>query len=127
MFQQRGHPMRSRIVLLVAAVVALIAAASAFADNGPAQSRGVHYAFAGQLTATPANGAVPITVEGGNRVALRAMLGQPVTQMFAYGTTTEFLKWANGIPTIVQASDLAAGDYVRVNVNAPGDATLATI
>ncbi|HYA09083.1 MAG TPA: hypothetical protein VEG24_05795, partial [Gaiellaceae bacterium] len=119
--------MRSRLVLLVAAVATLIAAAGAFAGNGPAQARGVHYAFLGQLTATPANGAVPITVEGGNRAALRAMLGQPVTQTFAYGATTEFLRWANGVPTVVQPSDLAAGDYVRVNVNAPGDAALATI
>lgn len=119
--------MRRKLVLLLATAVALVAAASAFADNGPAKSRGVHYAFLGQLTATPSNGAVPITVEGGNRIALRAMLGQPVAQTFAYGTGTEFLKWANGVPTVVQAADLAAGDYVRVNVNAPGDATLAAI
>jgi hypothetical protein len=119
--------MRSRLVLLVAAVVALVAAASALAGNGPAGARGVHYAFLGQLTATPANGAVPITVEGGNRVALRAMLGQPVTQTFAYGAATEFLRWANGVPTVVQASDLAPGDYVRVNVNAPRGAALAAI
>ena len=121
--------MRSKIVLIVAAVVALIVAASAFAANGPGKTRGIHYAFVGQLTATPANGAVPITVEGGNRVALRAMLGQPVTQTFAYGATTEFLRWANGIPTVVQPTDLAAGDYVRVNVNvnAPRDAALAAI
>ena len=116
--------MRTRLVLLLAAVVALVAAATAFADNG---GRGVHYAFVGQLTATPANGAVPITVEGGNRVALRAMLGQPVTQTFAYGADTEFLRWANGIPTVVQPADLAAGDYVRVNVNAPRDAALTAI
>jgi hypothetical protein len=127
MFEKRGHPMRSKIVLIVAAVVALIVAASAFAGNGPGKARGIHYAFVGQLTATPANGAVPITVEGGNRVALRAMLGQPVTQTFAYGATTEFLRWANGIPTVVQPTDLAVGDYVRVNVNAPRDAALAAI
>jgi len=119
--------MRSRLVLLVVAAVALAAAATALADNGPAKGRGVHYAFLGQLTATPANGAVPITVEGGNRRALRAMLGQPVTQTFAYGSSTEFLEWANGIPTVVQAGDLAAGDYVRVNVNAPAGSTLAAI
>jgi hypothetical protein len=127
MFEKRGHPMRTRIVLLLAAVVALVAAANAFAGSGPAQARGVHYAFVGQVTATPSNGAVPITVEGGSRVALRAMLGQPVAQTFAYGATTEFLKWANGVPTVVQASDLSIGDYVRVNVNAPRDATLAAI
>jgi len=127
MFQQRGHPMRTRLVLLVAAAVALGAAAAALADNGPAKGRGVHYAFLGQLTATLSNGGVPITVEGGNRQALRAMLGQPVTQTFAYGSTTEFLKWSNGVPTVVQAGDLAAGDYVRVNVDAPAGAALSAI
>jgi len=119
--------MRSRLVFLVAAAVALVAAAAALAGNGPAKARGVHYAFLGQLTAPPSNGAVPITVEGGNRWALRAMLGQPVTQTFAYDSTTEFLKWSKGVPAVVQAGDLAAGDYVRVNVAAPAGATLAAI
>jgi hypothetical protein len=115
--------MRTKIFLATAAA-ALLATGAAFAGNGPAK---MHYAFLGQLTATPANGGVSITVVGGTRAALRAMLGQPVTQTFAYGANTEFLKWANGVPTIVQASDLAAGDYVRVNVNAARDATLAEI
>jgi hypothetical protein len=87
----------------------------------------MHYAYLGQLTATPANGGVSITVVGGTKAALRSMLGQPVTQTFAYGANTEFLKWANGVPTVVQAADLAAGDYVRVNVRAPRNATLAEI
>jgi hypothetical protein len=111
-------------ILFATAAMALLAASSAFAANGPAK---LGYSFLGQLTAAPANGAVSITVEGGNRVALRAMLGQPVTQSFAYGTKTEFLKWTNGVPAIVQAGDLAAGDYVRVNVRAATDATLAQI
>ena len=55
------------------------------------------------------------------------MLGAPVTQTFAYGSTTEFLKWSKGIPAIVQAGDLAAGDYVWVHVRAPRDADLADI
>ena len=116
--------MRTKIFLATAAV-ALVATGAAFAGNGgPAK---MHYAFLGQLTATPANGGVSITVVGGTKAALRAMLGQPVTQTFAYGANTEFLKWANGVPTIVQAGDLAAGDYVRVNVGAAPDATLAEI
>jgi hypothetical protein len=118
--------MRTKIFLATIAS-ALLAASAALAGNGPAKAHGMHYAFLGQLTATPANGGVSITVVGGTRAALRAMLGQPVTQTFAYGADTEFLKWANGVPTIVQAGDLAAGDYVRVNVNAPRDATLAEI
>jgi hypothetical protein len=114
-------------IFLATVASALLAASAAFAGNGPARQHGMHYAFLGQLTATPANGGVSITVVGGTRAALRAMLGQPVTQTFAFGTNTEFLKWANGLPTIVQAGDLAAGDYVRVNVRAPRNATLAEI
>jgi hypothetical protein len=115
--------MRIKIFLATAAA-ALLATGAAFAGNGPAK---MHYAFLGQLTATPANGGVSITVVGGTKASLLAMLGQPVTQTFAYGPNTEFLKWANGVPTIVQAADLSVGDYVRVNVSAPRGSTLAEI
>jgi hypothetical protein len=120
--------MRTKVFLLAAAA-ALVAAATAFAGNGNGgnHGNGIHYAFLGQLTATPSNGGVSITVQGGNRVALKAMLGQPVTQTFAFDTSTEFLKWSDGIPTVVQPGDLAAGDYVRVNVRDARDATLADI
>jgi hypothetical protein len=115
--------MRTKIFLAVVAA-ALVATSAAFAGNGPAKMR---YSFHGQLTATPANGGVSITVDGGTRAALRAMLGQPVTQTFAYGANTEFLKWSAGIPTIVQAGDLSAGDYVWVHVRAQRGASLSEI
>jgi hypothetical protein len=117
--------MRTKI-LLVTAAAALLAAGAAFADNGNGPAK-IRYSFLGQLTATPANGGVSITVEGGNKPALRAMLGQPVTQTFAYGSNTEFLKWSKGIPTVVQAGDLATGDWVWVHVRAPRNASLAEI
>jgi len=117
--------MRTKI-LIVTAVAALLGAGAAFAGNGNGPGK-IRYSFLGQLTATPANGAVPITVEGGNRAALLAMLGQPVTQTFAYGSNTEFLKWSAGIPTVVQAGNLAAGDFVWVHARAPRGATLAAI
>jgi hypothetical protein len=115
--------MRIKLVLLSLAA-ALLCVGVATAGNGPAKFR---FTFQGQLTATPSNGGVSITVQGGNKPALRAMLGQPVTQTFAYGSTTEFLKWSHGVPTIVQPGDLAAGDYVTVNVRAPRHSDLATI
>ena len=115
--------MRIKLVLLSLAA-ALLCVGVATAGNGPAKFR---FTFQGQLTATPSNGGVSITVQGGNKPALRAMLGQPVTQTFAYDSSTEFLKWSHGKPTIVQAGDLAAGDYVRVNVRAPRHADLTTI
>jgi hypothetical protein len=111
-------------MLVLSLVAALACAGAATAGNGQGKFL---YAFVGQLTTTPSNGGVSINVEGGNRPALRAMLGQPVTQTFAYDSTTEFLKWSAGKPTVVQPGDLAAGDYVRVNVRAQRGADLATI
>jgi hypothetical protein len=114
-----------RLKMLVLSLVAALACVGA-ASAGNGKGRFL-YAFVGQLTTTPSNGGVSINVEGGNRAALRAMLGQPLTQTFAYDSTTEFLKWSAGKPTVVQAGDLAAGDYVRVNVRTQRGADLATI
>ena len=113
--------MRTRIVIAIVAA-ALCAVGAASANNGK-----VRFSFLGTVTATPSNGGVSINVQGGNKQALRAMLGAPVTQTFAYDSSTEFLKWANGIPTVVQANALAAGDYVWVHVRAPRDSSLADL
>jgi hypothetical protein len=118
--------MRTKLFLLTVAA-ALVAATAAFAANGPAKQGKVRYSFMGQLTATPSNGGVSITVQGGNKQALRAMLGAPATQTFAYDGSTEFLKWSAGRPAVVGAGDLAAGDYVWVHVRAPRHASLTEI
>jgi hypothetical protein len=110
--------------LIISLAAALLCAGAAMAGNGHGKFL---FRFQGQLTATPSNGGVSITVQGGNKAALRAMLGAPVTQTFAYDSTTEFLKWSHGIPTIVQAGDLAAGDYVTVNVRTQRGSDLAAI
>ena len=88
-----------------------------------------HYVFRGHLLATPPANAtsVSISVEGGNRLALKAMLGQSVNQTFTVGTGTEFLMWSHGIPTVVHSNDLTAGDWVVVHVRAPRNAPLAEI
>jgi hypothetical protein len=113
--------MRKSIVI---ALLAALCAVGSAAAKGP---HGIRYSFLGAVTATPSNGGVSINVEGGNKAALRAMLGAPVTQTFAYGSDTEFLKWSKGIPAIVQASDLAVGDYVWVHVRAPRGSSLADL
>lgn len=119
--------MRTMLVLATAAA-ALVAAGAALAGNGHGANAkaGIRYAFVGQLTAT-ADGSVSVNVVGGNRAALRAMLGQPVAQTFAYDDSTEFLNWSAGIPTVVQLGNLAVGDYVRINVRAAATASLADI
>ena len=110
----------SALVSIVVAALCLVG--SAAGNNGK-----VRYSFLGTVTATPSNGGVSINVEGGNKLALRKMLGAPVTQTFAYDSTTEFLTWSAGIPTVVQPTALAAGDYVWIHVRAPRNADLATI
>lgn len=117
--------MRTKVLLLSLAA-ALLSAGAALADNGQGKGKFL-FRFEGQLTATPSNGGVSITVQGGNKPALQAMLGQPVTQTFAYGTDTEFLKWSEGIPTVVQPGDLAAGDDVTINVRVPRNSDLDAI
>src|SRR5262249_37178903 len=103
--------MRTKLFLATLAA-ALLAVPAALANNGHL----VRYSFLGQLTSTPSNGGVSINVQGGNKIALRAMLGAPVTQTLAFGANTEFLKWSKGVPAIVQAGDLAAGDFVWIHV-----------
>jgi hypothetical protein len=115
---------RTLRIVLAALSLALLAA-------GAAQGGGVraHYIFRGHLLATPPANAtsIAVSVEGGNRLALKKMLGQSVDQNFAVGTGTEFLRWSHGVPTVVHANDLTAGDWVVVNVRAPWDASLSQI
>ena len=115
-----------RHLSIAVAILSLgLASAAAAAQGGP----GAQYAFRGHLLATPSPDAtsISISVEGGNRLALRKMLGQTVNQSFAVGSGTEFLKWSNGVPTVVHSNDLAAGDWVVVHVRAPRTASLSEV
>jgi hypothetical protein len=113
------------ITFLAIGLAALVTAAGAGA--APHKARTIEYQFLGRLTASPANGQLSVTVERGNRPALRAMLGQSVSQSFAYGGSTEFLKWSHGVPTVVQPGDLAAGDFVWIHIRDSRGASLADL
>ncbi len=115
--------MRMKLFLAAAtAALAGVVAATAGAAGG-----GIAYSFLGKLSAAPSGGQLSISVEGGNRPALRALLGSSAAQTFAYGNKTEFLRWTNGLPKVVQAGDLQAGDHVRVNLRAPRGSSLDAI
>ncbi len=114
-----------RLKLLLAAATAVLL--GGVAATAGAAKPGIAYAFLGKLTSTPSGGKISITVVGGNGPALRALLGKSVDQTFSYGDSTQFLKWSNAIPKVVEAGDLDAGDYVRVNVRAPRGSSLETI
>src|SRR4051794_8787829 len=89
-------------------------------------ARAGHLVFVGNLTAAPAAGAtsLTVTVTGGDREALRKMLGQSTTQTFAVGPETKVQKVGSGSG---QLTDLAQGDVVWIEVKAAKDATLADV
>lgn len=113
----------SALILVVAAALASAGVAAA----GRGGQHGILYTYAGQLSAAPGANSLTLNVANGDRAALRSLLGQSDQQTFTFDSSTEFLKWSNGVPTVVNASALNAGDWVRVNVRAPGDASLAQI
>jgi hypothetical protein len=113
--------------LVIAALLACLVPAAALAAQPVGQHRGILYTYVGTLTAAPSSTALTLDVKTGDRPALRSLIGQSAQQTFAYDASTEFLLWSHGVPTVVQASALKAGDWVRVNVRAPRDAALATI
>ena len=115
-----------RMKLFLAAVAAAVLGTVA-ATAGAARPAGIVYSFVGKLSATPSSGHVSIEVQGGSPQAMRAMLGHDVDQTFSYGDSTQFLQWDGGVPKVVEANDLDAGDVVRVNVRAPRGSSLDTI
>jgi hypothetical protein len=113
-----------RVITFIAVVFAALVVA---AGAGAAPRHNVEYLFLGQVSAVPANGQLSVTVQRGNHAALKAMLGQSVDQTFAYGNNTEFLKWSHGVPTVVQAGDVAVGDYVWIHIRDAAGSSLTDL
>ena len=67
-------------------------------------------------------------VKGGNRLALRKLLGQSSsTQTFTYDSNTIFLLWQGKVPTVIGAADLKAGDRITVRIRAPRLSSLSDV
>jgi hypothetical protein len=85
------------------------------------------YLYAGQVAGPQAGGHIAMNVTGGNARALRTMVGQPSAQTFAYGDDTIFLLWQGKVPTVIDASQLKAGDRITIRIRAPKASTLAQV
>jgi len=81
----------------------------------------------GELLADPPSGssALIVDVAGGNRRALRLLVGQSSAQSFAVGPNTQYLRWAHGVPTVVTQDNLAEGDQLTLRIRAPRGSSLA--
>jgi hypothetical protein len=119
-----------RIRLVFLALVALgVVGLGASGSVAASRSATVPFIFRGELVAAPPPGATSLLVDvaGGNHRALRLMVGQSSGQSFAVGANTQYLRWVHGVPTVVQQSNLAAGDALTIRIRAPRNASLAQV
>ncbi len=85
------------------------------------------YLFRGTFVSA-ADGKVTIIVKGGNRHALKLMIGQAsAEQTFTTGPETMFLHWERRIPTVVDATKMKVGDRIVIRVRADRGSTLAQV
>ena len=84
------------------------------------------YLFRGTV-ASVGSSSVSVDIRGGNRRALRLLLGSSRTQTFTVGDSTIFLLWQGKVPTVTQLADLKAGDKVAIHVRAQAGSTLGQV
>jgi hypothetical protein len=126
----------SLAILGVAAATSLIgvAPATAASTNVKAPLAGQLYIFSGTLAAAPAGSptALSLQVSGGNRPALRALVGntsEPLT--FAVDSKTSYVAWTASVrgnaPSASSALAMKAGDPVHLRIRARFGSTLASL
>ena len=117
---------RHLLYLALAAIVVLTAGASStFAARG---SGNIQYLFNGRLLADAGSSpTLYVDVNGGNHAALRKLICQGDDQQFAVGENTQYIRWTNGQPAVVNEASLVAGDFVTIRVRAARDASLGQI
>ena len=107
--------------LALAALACTVVAATALGGG-----KGRLYEFRGDVVSASST-SLQISVTGGDRIALKALIGQSQNETFALGAKTQILVWANGVPHVASAADLKPGDDVTVKVRAKAGASLADI
>ncbi|HVV59934.1 MAG TPA: hypothetical protein VHC45_16345 [Gaiellaceae bacterium] len=90
-------------------------------------SAGPLYLYVGTVTGPQPDGHVSLHVTSGNWRALHTMLGQPLDQTFATDDGTIYLLWQGKVPTVIDPSQLKAGDRITVRVHTSKSATLAQV
>ena len=85
------------------------------------------FLYVGTVAGGQAGGHIALHVTGGNWRALRSMLGQSLDETFTYDEGTIFLLWQGKVPTVIDPSQLKAGDRITVRVRAARSATLQQV
>jgi hypothetical protein len=118
-----------RKLLLYVGLVALVALAAGISTTLAARGSATRaYVFNGRLLADAGKSpTLFVQVTGGNRSALRKLVGHGKTQRFAVGAGTRYIRWSHGVPTAVSESNLVAADRVKIRIRAARRASLAQI
>jgi len=108
--------MRRQLLLASLLALALLTAGtSAIA----ARSSNALFIFNGRMMADAGNNpTLAVDVNGGNKLALKKLIGQSDDRNFAVDANTQFIRWTHGVPTVVPESNLLAGDRVTVRIRA---------
>jgi hypothetical protein len=97
------------------------------ATKGQNPSKLPLYLYVGTVAGAQANDQIALNVASGNVRALRTLIGQPSAQTFTYDSNTIFLLWQGKVPTVIDASQLKAGDRITIRIRAPRASTLAQV
>ena len=104
--------------------------AATVADRGAQNAGGGKplFLYVGTVAGGQAGGHISLHITSGNWRGLRTMLGQAsVDQTFSYDNGTIFLLWQGRVPTVIEPSQLKAGDRITIRIRAAGNATLAQV
>ena len=86
------------------------------------------FVFNGRLLADAgSSSSIFVDVNGGNRIALRKLIGHGDNQQFAVDANTQYIRLTHGVPSVVPESNLVAGDRVSLKIRAERAASLAQI
>jgi hypothetical protein len=86
------------------------------------------FVFNGRLLADAGSSpSIFVDVNGGNRIALRKLIGHGDNQQFSVDANTQYIRWTHGVPSVVPESNLVAGDRVSLKIRAERAASLAQI
>jgi hypothetical protein len=107
--------------IALAALACTVVAATALGGG-----KGRHYQFRGDVVSASSS-SLQISITGGDRIALKALIGQSQNETFALDAKSEILVWSNGVPHVGAVADLKQGDDVTINLRAKAGATLAEL
>ena len=119
--------MRKRFLFAALLALALLSVGTS-ATMAASRNGNALFLFNGRLLVDAGSApTIAVDVNGGNRLALKKLIGQSDNVNFAVDANTQFLRWTHGVPTVVPESNLLAGDRVTVRVRTDRRSSLAQI